>query len=113
MSLLAPVVKKDEVGTQFNSDDFFRETESLSEKTDKKTKPPARNAEKKTTKNPPPAKKRGKKNAENPSTETGNAPEPDAKRPRVASKRRVISTAEPPTVTPVSTEHADKGILNN
>ncbi len=63
--------------------------------------------QKKHTKNPPSAKKRGKKNAENPSTETGNAPEPAAKRPSVASKRKAISTEESATA---STEHVDKGI---
>ncbi len=52
-------------------------------------------------------KKRGKKSAENPSTKTGNAPEPAAKRPRVASKRNTISTEEPATA---STEHVDIGI---
>ncbi|EFX67563.1 hypothetical protein DAPPUDRAFT_330918 [Daphnia pulex] len=82
--------KKKEVGTKFDSADFFQEPASLSEKGDKKTKPPA--------------KKRGKKNAENPSTEIGNAPEPAAKRPRVASKRTATSTEEPTTA---STEHAD------
>ena len=86
MLLLATVAeKKKEAGTKFDSADFLQEPASLSEKGDKKTKPPASK----------------KKKSQNP---TGNAAEPAAKRPRVASKRAAISTEEPT---------ADNGILNN
>ncbi|XP_046447115.1 nucleolar and coiled-body phosphoprotein 1-like isoform X2 [Daphnia pulex] len=101
-----PVEKKKEVTTNFDSDDFFQEHESLSGKIDKKMKPPsARNTEKTTTQIPPSAKKRGTKNDESPSTETGDSPEPAAKRPIVASERKTISAEEPATS---STEHVDK-----
>jgi hypothetical protein len=111
MLLLAPVEKKKEVSTYFDSDDFFQAHDSLSGKVDKKTKPPSdRNTEKTTTQNPLSAKKRGTKNDESPSTETGDSPEPAAKRPMVALERKAISSEEPATS---STEHVDKGILNN
>jgi hypothetical protein len=112
MLLLAPIEKKKKVRTNSDSADFFQEPESLSEKLDKKTKPgpSARNKEKATTQNPPSAKIRGKTNAESRSTETGDSPEPAAKRPIVASERKTISAEEPATS---STEHVDKGILNN
>ncbi len=81
MLLLATVAeKKKEAGTKFDLADFFQEPASLSEKGDKKTKPPATKRK------------------------TGNAAEPAAKRPRVASKRAAISTEEPT---------GDNGILNN
>jgi hypothetical protein len=90
---------------------FFQEHETLSGKIYKKTKPPsARNTEKTTTQISQSAKKRGTKNDESPSTETGDSPEPAAKRPIVASERKTISAEEPATS---STEHVDKGILNN
>ncbi len=78
---------------------------------EKKTKPQsARNTEKATTANPPSAKKRGTKKAKRPSTETGDSTEPAAKRPRVASERKAISSEESATS---STKHVDKGIMNN
>ncbi|XP_046447111.1 nucleolar protein dao-5-like isoform X6 [Daphnia pulex] len=102
-----PIEKKKKLRTNSDSDDFFQEPESLSGKIDKKTKPgpSARNKVKATTKNPPSAKKRGKTNAESRSTETGDSPEPAAKRPMVASERKTISAEEPATS---STEHLDK-----